>query len=158
MKSLNLGKETGHEHQDDEHVDHDHRGLRLRSRTRNERNTTWDQVCKRKMADDHSDDRHDRNRSQVSVPKQTGCINEMASLPVVQLCFSPEELILIHELGANASSDMGRSGLARLSPALVQQVLSGACAITVDSHASDGLSMSESQCVFWSLMTSNLFV
>eukprot|EP00066_Takifugu_rubripes_P005393 XP_003969404.2 PREDICTED: zinc transporter ZIP4 [Takifugu rubripes] len=106
MKSLNLGKETGHEHQDDEHVDHDHRGLRLRSRrdqrTRNSRNTTWD-----------------------------------------QLCFSPEELILIHELGANASSDMGRSGLARLSPALVQQVLSGACAITTDSHASDGLSMTE---------------
>lgn len=54
MKSLNLGKETGHEHQDDEHVDHDHRGLRLRSRreqqSRNERNTTWDQVCNRKVA------------------------------------------------------------------------------------------------------------
>lgn len=69
----------------------------------------------------------------------------MVSLPVVQLCFSAEELILIHELGANASSDLGRSGLARLSPALVQQILSGACTATTDSHASDGLSMSESQ-------------
>lgn len=57
MKSLNLGKETGHEHQDDEHVDHDHRGLGLRSRrdqqSRNEQNTTWDQVCRqRELSDD----------------------------------------------------------------------------------------------------------
>lgn len=70
--------------------------------------------------------------------------NQAVSLPVVQLCFSPEELILIHELEANASSDMGRSGLARLSPALLQQILSGACANTTDSHASDGLSTTES--------------
>lgn len=143
MKSLNLGKETGHEHQDDEHADHDHRGLRLRSgrqqQTRNERNTTWDQVSKERWRPPY------RNLSSQ--------MNEMLPLPVVQLCFSAEELILIHELGANASSDMGRSGLARLSPALVQQILSGACGAATDSHASDGLSTAESQCVFWPLTT-----
>lgn len=41
---------------------------------------------------------------------------------------------------------MGRSGLARLSPALVQQILSGACTGTADSHASDGLTTTESRC------------
>lgn len=147
MKSLNLGQETGHEHQDDEHVDHDHRGLRLRSRraqqSRNERNTSWDQVCK-------------RTAPRYQLPEKRGDFNQALSLPVVQLCFSAEELILIHELEANASSDLGRSGLARLSPALVQQILSGACTNTTDSHASDGLSTSESQCVFRPLMMSSL--
>lgn len=68
-------------------------------------------------------------------------------LSVSQLCFSAEELILIHRLGGNGSSlDMGRPGLARLSPALVQQILSGACTATAaDSHPSEELSMSESK-------------
>lgn len=64
---------------------------------------------------------------------------------LAQLCFSAEELILIHGLGANGSSGMGRSGLSRLSPALLQQVLSGACAKTTDKHASNELSVAESK-------------
>ncbi|CAG10810.1 unnamed protein product, partial [Tetraodon nigroviridis] len=61
------------------------------------------------------------------------------------LCLSAEELILIHGLGANGSWDLGRPGLARLSPALVQQILSGACTKTADSHAPDELSEAESE-------------
>lgn len=64
MKSLNLGQETGHEHQDDEHVDHDHRGLRRDQQSRNERNTTWDQVCKRTAPKYH--------KIYKIVPKETG--------------------------------------------------------------------------------------
>lgn len=67
------------------------------------------------------------------------------TLPVAQLCFSAEELILIYGLGANGSSVLGRSGLSQLSPALVQQILSGACT-TVDSHLKGGLSVAESKC------------
>lgn len=63
MKSLNLGPsldEDGHDHQSDEHAehdhDHDHGGLRLTQEGRreqpsaDERNTTWDEVYKPKMA------------------------------------------------------------------------------------------------------------
>ncbi|XP_077405653.1 zinc transporter ZIP4 [Vanacampus margaritifer] len=42
-------------------------------------------------------------------------------------CFSAHELVVIHGLDVN-SSNLGRSGLARLSPALIQQILSGSCA------------------------------
>lgn len=57
MKSLNLGprldNETGHDHQNDEHAEHDHRGLRQKSRreqrSTDERNTTWDEVKKKKQ-------------------------------------------------------------------------------------------------------------
>lgn len=72
MKSLNLGprldNETGHDHQNDEHAEHDHRGLRQKSRreqrSTDERNTTWDEVKKKKnkMAD-----RDHRNSSQISI-------------------------------------------------------------------------------------------
>ena len=54
MKSLNLGpsldNEAGHDHQNDEHSDHDHRSLRLAQKSRREpqstdgRNSTWDEV------------------------------------------------------------------------------------------------------------------
>lgn len=70
----------------------------------------------------------------------------LTRLSVSQLCFSSEELILIHRLGGNGTSlDMGWSGLSRLSPALVQQMLSGACTKTADSHASEELTMTESK-------------
>lgn len=161
MKSLNLGQETGHEHENDEHVDHDHSGLRRRQRSRrdqrsrNERNATWDQVGILQMVAILQEPlpnigflRDDFSR----------VLMRWISLPVGQLCFSAEELIQIHELGANTSSGMGRSGLARLSPALVQQILSGACTNTADSHASDGLGVTESQCLFWPLMVPNLLL
>ncbi|XP_045082517.1 zinc transporter ZIP4-like [Coregonus clupeaformis] len=56
-------------------------------------------------------------------------------------CFSPEELIKIH--GLNGSS-LSRSDVARLSPALVQQILSGACNSTSPpTGPSDQLSTTE---------------
>ncbi|XP_049606538.1 zinc transporter ZIP4 [Syngnathus scovelli] len=42
-------------------------------------------------------------------------------------CFSAHELVQIHNLTVD-SPNLGRSDLARLSPALIQQILSGACA------------------------------
>lgn len=77
-------------------------------------------------------------------------------LSVSQLCFSSEELILIHRLWGNGTSlDMGRSGLSRLSPALVQQILSGACTKTTDSHTSEELTATESKRRrFWPLKLS----
>uniref|UniRef100_A0A8C8C555 Zinc transporter ZIP4/12 EF-hand domain-containing protein n=1 Tax=Oncorhynchus tshawytscha TaxID=74940 RepID=A0A8C8C555_ONCTS len=56
-------------------------------------------------------------------------------------CFSPEELIKIH--GLNGSS-LSRSDVARLSPALVQQLLSGACnSISPPTGPLDQLSTTE---------------
>lgn len=54
MKSLNLGPSLDpHDHEGDDHAGHDHRGVRLGPKSRrdrrsaDERNTTWDQVCKK---------------------------------------------------------------------------------------------------------------
>ncbi|XP_044028664.1 zinc transporter ZIP4-like [Siniperca chuatsi] len=62
-----------------------------------------------------------------------------------QACFSAEELVLIYGLADNssASSGLGRSGLARLSPALVQQILSGACTGITEPLKPDGLTTTE---------------
>ncbi|KAK9526754.1 hypothetical protein VZT92_015437 [Zoarces viviparus] len=104
MRSLNLG------HQEDEHADHDHSGLRRRKRTshehheRHEGNATWDRFCA-----------------------------------------SAEELVLIYGLADNssASSDLSRTDLARLSSALVQQILSGACADVTEPLTQDELTNTE---------------
>lgn len=71
------------------------------------------------------------------------------SLYFPQFCFSAEQLVLIYGLADNssASSGLDRSGLARLSPALVQQILSGACTNSTEPHTSDGLTKAESKCV-----------
>ncbi|KAM9824511.1 zinc transporter ZIP4 [Neosynchiropus ocellatus] len=50
---------------------------------------------------------------------------------LLQYCFTAEELTRIYGLEGN-NSGLGRSGLARLSPALVQQIMSGAC--SSDEH------------------------
>ncbi|XP_035536793.1 zinc transporter ZIP4 [Morone saxatilis] len=62
-----------------------------------------------------------------------------------QLCLSAEELVLIYGLAGNssASSGLGRSGLAQLSPALVQQILSGACTEVTEPQKPDGLTKAE---------------
>uniref|UniRef100_A0A665T8C7 Zinc transporter ZIP4 n=1 Tax=Echeneis naucrates TaxID=173247 RepID=A0A665T8C7_ECHNA len=62
-----------------------------------------------------------------------------------QHCFSAEELILIFGLADNssASASLGRSDLARLSPAFVQQILSGACVDTAQEAKADGLSKAD---------------
>ncbi|XP_067468941.1 zinc transporter ZIP4 [Thunnus thynnus] len=62
-----------------------------------------------------------------------------------QHCFSAEDLVLIYNLPENssASSGLGRSDLARLSPALVQQILSGACTNVIEPVHPDGLTKTE---------------
>lgn len=65
-----------------------------------------------------------------------------------QRCFSAEELVQIYGLAENssASSGLGQPGVVQLSPALVQQILSGACADITDPEKPDGLSKAESKC------------
>ncbi|KAI4818381.1 hypothetical protein KUCAC02_011724 [Chaenocephalus aceratus] len=62
-----------------------------------------------------------------------------------KLCLSAEELVLIHSLAENSSAPpgLGQTGLARLSPALVQQILSGACAEVTDPVTHDELTVTE---------------
>ncbi|XP_071357072.1 zinc transporter ZIP4 [Trachinotus anak] len=62
-----------------------------------------------------------------------------------QHCFSAEDLVLIFGLEDNssASSGLGRSAVARLSPAFVQQILSGACADIAEEVRPDGLTKTE---------------
>uniref|UniRef100_A0A8C9WVJ7 Zinc transporter ZIP4/12 EF-hand domain-containing protein n=1 Tax=Sander lucioperca TaxID=283035 RepID=A0A8C9WVJ7_SANLU len=62
-----------------------------------------------------------------------------------QFCFSAKELVLIYGLADNssASSGLGRTDLARLSPALLQQILSGACADITEPPTPDGLTKAE---------------
>lgn len=69
-----------------------------------------------------------------------------------QHCFSAEELVLIFGLADNssASSGLGRSDVARLSPAFVQQILSGACGDVTDQLKPDHLTKTESKCVYFS--------
>lgn len=65
-----------------------------------------------------------------------------------QSCFSAEQLLRIHRLADtdSASQNLGRSGLARLSPALLQQILSGACAQSEEPSRPDiGLTQTESE-------------
>uniref|UniRef100_A0A3Q1F6U6 Zinc transporter ZIP4-like n=1 Tax=Acanthochromis polyacanthus TaxID=80966 RepID=A0A3Q1F6U6_9TELE len=59
-------------------------------------------------------------------------------------CFSAEELVQIYGLPENsAASSLGPSDMAQLSPALVQQILSGACAATTEPAGPDGLTMAQ---------------
>ncbi|XP_024131057.1 zinc transporter ZIP4 [Oryzias melastigma] len=60
-----------------------------------------------------------------------------------QRCFSAEELLQIHGLSGSAHSGMGRPEVVRLSPALIQQILSGACAPESEPETQDGLTEAE---------------
>uniref|UniRef100_A0A672Z8D2 Zinc transporter ZIP4 n=1 Tax=Sphaeramia orbicularis TaxID=375764 RepID=A0A672Z8D2_9TELE len=119
MRSLNLGPnpqdehEHGHEHEEDEHAGHDHRSSQKHET--HHTNTTWDQVRTTPSAD-------------TQWSNQSGC-------------FSAEELVQIYGLADNKSTSagLGRSGMARLSPALVQQILSGACTQVTEPLKPDGL-------------------
>ncbi|XP_070702853.1 zinc transporter ZIP4 [Pempheris klunzingeri] len=62
-----------------------------------------------------------------------------------QFCVSAEELVLIYGLAENSSAlgSLTQADLARLSPALIQQILSGACAIASDLQTPDELTETE---------------
>ncbi|MED6260887.1 hypothetical protein ATANTOWER_030796 [Ataeniobius toweri] len=57
-------------------------------------------------------------------------------------CFTAEELVRIYSLSGE-SSGMGRTGVATLSPALVQQILSGSCSNRTEPETPNGLSKSD---------------
>ncbi|XP_043993575.1 zinc transporter ZIP4 isoform X1 [Gambusia affinis] len=57
-------------------------------------------------------------------------------------CFTADELIQIYKL-TEESSGMGRSGVAKLSPALVQQILSGTCTNVPEPVTPEGLSTTD---------------
>uniref|UniRef100_A0A672IZG6 Zinc transporter ZIP4 n=1 Tax=Salarias fasciatus TaxID=181472 RepID=A0A672IZG6_SALFA len=58
-------------------------------------------------------------------------------------CFSADDLVSIYGLLENGSSSLDRSDVARLSPAFVQQILSGACVPVTEPTIPDSLSMTE---------------
>ncbi|KAL7382111.1 hypothetical protein ABVT39_017102 [Epinephelus coioides] len=91
--------------------------------------------------DEHADHNHSglRQRKRSSHERHEG---HEGNTTWDQVCFSAEELVLIYGLADNSSS-LGRSNLARLSPALIQQILSGACADITEPPTSDGLTESE---------------
>uniref|UniRef100_A0A672Z9C8 Zinc transporter ZIP4 n=1 Tax=Sphaeramia orbicularis TaxID=375764 RepID=A0A672Z9C8_9TELE len=68
-------------------------------------------------------------------------VGELTSAKCISGCFSAEELVQIYGLADNKSTSagLGRSGMARLSPALVQQILSGACTQVTEPLKPDGL-------------------
>ncbi|MEQ2306672.1 hypothetical protein AMECASPLE_010650 [Ameca splendens] len=57
-------------------------------------------------------------------------------------CFTAEELVRIYNL-SEESSGMGRTGVATLSPALVQQILSGSCSNRTEPETPNGPSKSD---------------
>lgn len=90
---------------------------------------------------DHSEHghRHHNHRRKRSAQEHTEV--HRANSTWNEHCFSAEELMQI--VLTNSSSSDGRSDLARVSPALVQQLLSGACAATTSPVSPDGLSKTE---------------
>ncbi|KAJ3608926.1 hypothetical protein NHX12_023454 [Muraenolepis orangiensis] len=94
--------------------------------------------------DDHAG--HDHQQGGGRKRKRFGTRDgQEVKVPEAQ-CFSAEDLLLIHGLrDANSSEPgpMNRSDLAHLSPALVQQILSGACLERVSPPRHDGLSQTE---------------
>ncbi|XP_037331030.2 zinc transporter ZIP4 [Pungitius pungitius] len=62
-----------------------------------------------------------------------------------QFCASGEDLLLIYGLEDNSSVSAGlsRTDVARLSPALIQQILSGACTAITEPPSPDGLTKTE---------------
>ncbi|XP_034561168.1 zinc transporter ZIP4 isoform X2 [Notolabrus celidotus] len=120
MKSLNIGPKRDIEHGHEDHEDHkDHN-------------------------DDHAHHDHEMKRRRKRSSHDHHEVHEGNST-WDQLCFSAKELVLIYGLQENSStsSGLGQSGLARLSPALVQQILSGACKDITELLRPDGLTKTE---------------
>ncbi|XP_008299481.1 zinc transporter ZIP4 [Stegastes partitus] len=115
MKSLNIGPDTDH----DEDHGHVH-------------------SVDEHVHNDHSGQRlRKRSRSGLHEKHETNTTWD-------HHCFSAEDLVLIYSLPENSSaSSLGPSDMARLSPALVQQILSGACTGTMEPVAPDGLTKTE---------------
>lgn len=117
MATLNLGPSHSHDHGDGGHDHHQH----------GTHEHAGHEHAGRRLAKRSSPEQHEGNSNW----------NES--------CFSAKELLHIHRIAdsASPSQSLGRRGLAQLSPALLQQILSGACAETVEPRGSDGLTRTE---------------
>ncbi|XP_074543064.1 zinc transporter ZIP4 isoform X2 [Halichoeres trimaculatus] len=91
---------------------------------------------------DHGHDHHDHRMKRSSRDHHEG---HEGNTTWDQLCFSAKELVHIYGLQENSSdsSGLGESGLAQLSPALLQQILSGACKDITGKPTPDGLTKAE---------------
>ncbi|XP_023150388.1 zinc transporter ZIP4 [Amphiprion ocellaris] len=115
MKTLNIGPVTDDDHgHEHEHAEDEH------------------------IHDDHSGQRlRKRNGREHREGHETDATWE-------HRCFSAEELVQIYGLPENSSaSSLGPSDMAELSPALVQQILSGACAANTEPVGPDRLTKAE---------------
>ncbi|KAM7384380.1 hypothetical protein PAMA_011639 [Pampus argenteus] len=92
--------------------------------------------------DHHEDEHADHDHSVGRQRKRRGYGRHETNGTWEQHCFSAEELVLIYSLAEN-SSGLGRSDVARLSPALVQQILSGACTKIMETSKPDELTKAE---------------
>ncbi|KAM7373288.1 hypothetical protein PAMP_008153 [Pampus punctatissimus] len=114
MRSLNLGPNLEEDHEHEDENEQDHH------------------------EDEHADHDHSVGRQR----KRRSHERHESNATWEQHCFSAEELVLIYSLAEN-SSGLGRSDLARLSPALVQQILSGACTDVMEPLKPDELTKTE---------------
>uniref|UniRef100_A0A672J2F8 Zinc transporter ZIP4/12 EF-hand domain-containing protein n=1 Tax=Salarias fasciatus TaxID=181472 RepID=A0A672J2F8_SALFA len=116
MKTLNIGpQESDHDHDHGHGHDHDHGHVH----------------------DEHSD--HSSRRQRNHEHDETHGHNSTWD----HHCFSADDLVSIYGLLENGSSSLDRSDVARLSPAFVQQILSGACVPVTEPTIPDSLSMTE---------------
>ncbi|XP_015248238.1 PREDICTED: zinc transporter ZIP4-like [Cyprinodon variegatus] len=88
---------------------------------------------------DHIEDAKNYQRKQRGQVRHVG---DQTNNTWDEQCFTAEELVQIYGLSGE-SSGMGRSGFAKLSPALVQQILSGSCSKVIEPATSDQLSKTE---------------
>lgn len=72
------------------------------------------------------------------------CLSQIVSVFFsLQMCFSAEDLLRIYQLN---SSSLTRDQFTQLSPALIQQILSGGCSEISFTHVTpDSLSTAESE-------------
>lgn len=88
-------------------------------------------------------------KTDVPLSNSTKKVKFLFLLLSSQRCFSAEELVQILGLAdqSSASSVMDRSTMGRLSPALIQQILSRACTDVTEPETPDELSKTDSKSV-----------
>ncbi|KAG7240964.1 hypothetical protein INR49_026142 [Caranx melampygus] len=93
--------------------------------------------------DEHTDHEHSIARRRMSRSHERHMGHE-GNTTWDQRCFSAEDLVLIFSLGdTHNSSGLDRAALARLSPAFIQQILSGACEDKAKGATPDALTKTE---------------
>ncbi|XP_067111457.1 zinc transporter ZIP4-like [Osmerus mordax] len=127
-----------HSHQDDSHRDHSHQDDSHRDHSHQD-DSHRDHSHQDDSHRDHShqdDSHHDHSHQDHNHTEEGQGRNSSWD----QVCFTAQQLVQIY--GMNGSA-LVRSDLARLSPALVQQLLSGACSALPLPDPSDSLTTTE---------------